>query len=232
MELYIIRHGQSFNNALGTAVGRRKDPALTDAGQAQAAAVADHLGNGTCPDCAWEKREGYQIDRLYCSAMLRALQTVQPIGQALGMQPEVWVDIHEDGGIFLDDDKGQAVGYPGLTRSEILDQFPGYVLPDAVTDAGWWHGSQEAVSETMGRALAVADDLLERSQGNNERIAIVSHGMFTNLLIKALFSQLPASGIYYHHYNTAITRIDFQPGGRLILRYLNRINHLTPDLVT
>ena len=232
MELYIIRHGQSTNNALGTEEGRSHDPELTEIGHKQAAAVADHLGNGACPDEVAEGRQGYQIERLYCSAMHRALQTAQPIGEALGLQPEVWVDIHESGGIYLDDDNGGTVGYPGLNRAEIAQHFPGYVLPDRVTEKGWWTRNRESLTECMGRAVMVAGDLTKRSKHSDERVAIVSHGMFVNLLIKALFSQLPAPGLYYWHYNTAITRIDFSPDGSMVLRYLNRVNHLTPELIT
>ena len=232
MELYIIRHGQSTNNALGTAVGRTQDPALTDIGQEQAAAVADHLSNGSCPDGVIDKREGYQINRLYCSAMLRALQTALPIGEALGLQPEVWPTIHEQGGIYLDAEDGQRVGHAGLTRQEIVDQFPNTILPDDMTDAGWWNRDWESVTEAMGRAVAIANDLLERGKNSQERVAIVSHGLFINLLIKALFNQLPAPGLYYHHYNTAITRIDFHSNGPLVLRYLNRVNHLPASHIT
>lgn len=232
MELYIIRHGQSTNNALGNSAGRTQDPSLTAIGHQQAAAVAEHLGNGSCPDRLLDQREGYQIDRLYCSPMLRALQTARPIGEVLGLQPEVWTVIHEQGGIYLDDDDGGRTGYPGLTRQAILDQFPNVILPDAVTDTGWWNRDWESITESMGRAVAVASELTERGKHSDERIAIVSHGLFTNLLIKALFNQIPAPGIYYHHYNTAITRIDFHSNGPLVLRYLNRVNHLTPDLIT
>ena len=232
MELYIIRHGQSTNNALGTAEGRSKDPSLTDMGHEQAAAVADHLTNGSCPDGVIDKREGYQIDRLYCSPMLRALQTARPIGEALALQPEVWPTIHEQGGIYLDVGDGQRVGYAGLTRQEMIDQFPKVTLPDDLADDGWWNRDWESVTEAMSRAVAVADDLLERGKTSQERIAMVSHGLFINLLIKALLNQLPAPNLYYHHYNTAITRIDFHSNGPLVLRYLNRVNHLTSSYIT
>ncbi|MAS37072.1 MAG: hypothetical protein CL610_23940 [Anaerolineaceae bacterium] len=232
MELYLIRHGQSQNNALATPVGRTKDPSLTEIGLKQAQVLADHLANGDCPDAQWEKRDGYHFDRLYCSAMHRALQTAQPVADALGLQPEVWVDVHEQGGIYLDGDNGKTIGHPGMTRAEILDQFPGYVLPDNVGESGWWNRDFETIGGASGRAVAVAEILVERASQSNERVAIVSHGMFVNLLIKALLNQLPSPASYYHHFNTAMTRIDIGSDGFIILRYLNRINHLTPDLVT
>jgi hypothetical protein len=45
-------------------------------------------------------------------------------------------------------------------------------------------------------------------------------------------NQLPGSNVYYHHYNTAITRVDFNPKGFLDIRYINRFDHLPPELVT
>ena len=140
MELYIIRHAQSTNNALADLRDRVRDPALTELGQRQAEIVAEHLASGTNlelsvgtteEDTSVRQRHGYGLTRLYCSAMYRALQTAQPIGEALDLAPEVWIDIHEHGGIFLDHGEADGlVGYPGQTRSEILAEFPNYVLPN------------------------------------------------------------------------------------------------------
>jgi broad specificity phosphatase PhoE len=221
MEIYLIRHGQSSNNALGTATGRSKDPSLTKIGFQQAATTAAYLANASL-----------QIDRLYCSAMLRALQTVQPIGAAMGLTPEVWVDVHEGGGIYLDQPGGEPVGYSGLTRAEILDQFPGYELPADVTDEGWWNRGYERDSQAIGRAIDVAEHLIERSQDGNEHIAIVTHGFFTNLLLKVLLSQIPARDLYYYHNNTGITRLDINADGFIVMRFLNRTEHLSADLMT
>jgi 2,3-bisphosphoglycerate-dependent phosphoglycerate mutase/probable phosphoglycerate mutase len=111
MEIYLIRHGQSVNNALGDDLTRRvMDAPLTELGQQQAAHVAQHLAAADYPEAAFyhngRPRDHYGLTHLYCSAMQRALQTALPIGQALGLMPEVWVDIHEHGGIYLDDEHG------------------------------------------------------------------------------------------------------------------------------
>jgi len=140
MELYIVRHAQSINNALANHWDRVCDPPLTELGRRQAEILAHHLATGKSP-IPWEAdRRGYGITRLYCSPMWRALQTAQPVGQALGLAPEVWIDIHEHGGIYLDHgEAGGTVGYSGKTRSEILAEFPNYTLPEAISERGWWH---------------------------------------------------------------------------------------------
>ena len=98
MQLYLVRHGESSNNALGTEdasydeymATRSPDPVLTRTGERQAELVAAHLAEA-----------GYDITELHCSAMMRAMQTAEPIGKALGILPSVWIDIHEHGGMFL-----------------------------------------------------------------------------------------------------------------------------------
>lgn len=248
LELYIVRHGQSTNNALGADQSKRvKDAPLTELGHRQAQLVAAHLADGTHPELTLSHkaegsqlaaRRGYGITRLYCSAMHRALQTAQPISQALGIAPQVWVDIHEEGGIYNQQVDGRRIGDSGLTRAEIEAQFPGYILPEDVTERGWWNRDYEPIAASQGRAIRVAAQLRRWAWSNGgpdfsgERIAIVSHGSFVDSLLKALLNQLPGDGLWYHHYNTAITHVDFRPNGALELRYLNRTDHLPHDMVS
>ena len=230
MELFIVRHGQSGNNALSAPTGRDRDPALTPAGEQQAARVGPFIAAGSHLDRTERDGRPY-LDFLYCSPMIRALQTAQPIGAALGLNPEVWVDIHEQGGIFLDHggDTGH-VGYPGQTRSQIRERFPDYVLPDQIGEDGWWNKGFEEVHQCHGRAMAAAQ-ALRRCAGEGSRLGVVTHGGFTNSLIKALWHELPGDGFAYEHRNTAITRIDVGTE-RLVVRYMNRVEHLPEALIT
>jgi len=235
MELYILRHGQSTNNALTNREDRGCDPPLTDLGRRQAELLARHLATETqrvSPRTRGYREHGYGITHLYCSPMWRALQTAQPIGKALGLAPEVWIDIHEWGGIYLDHGEPEGiVGYPGKTRSKILEEFPDYVLPPGITEEGWWNQGREDEAGCIARAVRVAGALRERSQ-NCERIALVTHAGFSGLLMKALFNHLLGPDIWYHHYNTAIARIDLVSDEPLHVRYLNRVDHLPPEMVT
>ncbi|MCP4538759.1 MAG: histidine phosphatase family protein [Chloroflexi bacterium] len=234
MELFIIRHAQSTNNALADHRNRVRDPLLTELGQRQAEIVAQYLSNGILAT-PWKKKspsQGHGITRLYCSAMWRSLQTAQQIGQALGLLPEVWIDIHERGGIFLDHGAEGVVGYPGKMRTEILTAFPNYILPDGITEQGWWHyPGQEIRSAFHERALRVAN-VLRGWAANDERIAIVTHGTFIDTLLKTLFKQTLNYDVYYHHLSTAITWIGFHSDGHLDVEYLNSVHHLPPELVS
>src|SRR3954462_6325364 len=99
MELFLIRHGESTNNVLMDQTQRVADPLLTLLGERQAERVAAHLTAGAHLHSRDHRRP---LDRIYCSAMLRAMQTADAIGQKLGVAPELWLDIHEVGGIYLD----------------------------------------------------------------------------------------------------------------------------------
>jgi 2,3-bisphosphoglycerate-dependent phosphoglycerate mutase len=242
MELYIIRHGQSTNNALGEDITNRvMDAPLTDLGHQQAQLVAQHLAGADYAETAFSHypqqghREDYGITRMYCSAMHRALQTAQPIARALNLKPEVWVDIHEHGGIYMEETEGRYKGYPGLTRAEVTDQFADYVLPDDLTPQGWWNKDIESLHDLHERAHRVAVKLRQWSKDpvmTQERVALVTHGMFIDCLIKALLDQLPGKQFYYHHYNTAITRIDLQMSGHIDVRFINRSSHLSADMIS
>ena len=238
MELYIIRHGQSLNNSLDDSSRRVCDPPLTKAGEAQAERVAEHLKTASAfsgkrqPEGA-QHPPGYGITRIFCSAHLRAMQTAAPIADALGIHPEVWIDIHEEWGIWLDHGDGRGpVGLPGMARSEITARFPNYVLPDAISEEGWWNRPPESPDEWTVRAARVAQELRDRFAATEERIALVTHGGFTNDLLHAILNGGPIEGVYFSHRNTAISRLDYQDGGEVQVVYLNRMEHLPLELVT
>lgn len=247
MEVYIIRHGQSVNNALMEDQHLRvADPDLTPLGVQQAERVAKFLAEA--PDLEQMVRHSIdsderkaatrpqEITHLYCSPMRRALQTAQPIARALGLRVNVWVDIHEHGGIFLEED-GVVTGLGGMTRSQIAEEFPDYELPETITDAGWWGSASgmEDISGVYARAARVALDLRARAQSpktRGDKVALVAHGMFIDALLKAFLNNLPSNRYFHWHYNTAVSRVDLIEDGVVLVRYVNRVDHLPPDLVT
>jgi broad specificity phosphatase PhoE len=243
VELYLIRHGQSTNNALANQTQRAHDPALTSLGVQQAERLAAYLRETPSRDPLVDTATGYtealdergvRFTNLYVSPMQRALLTAAPVAAALNVRPEVWVAIHEHGGIYLEAESG-IVGFPGMTRAEIAAAFPTFLLPDALSDAGWWQPERghEPLSDAYGRAIAVALELRRRARHEPEAcIGLITHGTFMDALIKALFNLLPNRSAYFLHYNTALTRIDFRADDRLLLRCMNRVDHLPPELIS
>jgi broad specificity phosphatase PhoE len=238
MELYIIRHAQSTNNALTDRADRGCDPPLTALGRGQAEYLAQHLTTEMQRLSPRERgylERGYGITHLYCSPMWRALQTAQPIGEALGLTPKVWIDIHEWGGIFLDHGEPEGVvGHPGKTRPEILEEFPNYVLPEGIREEGWWAmATEEDRAGAMARAIRVVETLQRRAgDKDDEQIVIVTHAGFGAMLIKAFLNLLPSDDVWFHIRNTSISRIELRTGEPLHVCYLNRVDHLPPEMVT
>lgn len=245
VDLYIIRHAQSYNNALADPRERVCDPPLTELGREQASRLAHHLATEPHPeqrhgvdleDTGVETVQGYGIRRLYCSAMHRSLETATAVGEAIGVRPEVWTDIHESGGIFLDhrDERG-VVGYPGMTRAQVAEEFPTAVLSDGVKEEGWWDPArgEEDWPTCQGRAVRVAGRLWEWANADAEGpVAIVSHAGFIEALLKAILGRLPSPRLTFYHFNTAITRLDLEPPDEIHVRYINRVPHLAQDLVS
>lgn len=245
MELYLIRHGQSVNNVYHDQPVRWvPDPELSEYGHAQAGLLATYLSEHPShenivllPADSPTRQQGapHRITHLYVSPMLRALQTAAPVAQALGLSPEVWIDIHEHGGI-VEHVNGGKVGRPGLTRAQITAQFAGYLLPEAITDSGWYTSDQaEDLPTCNGRAARVAFALRERAANpdtQRDAVALVSHGTYLDSLVKALLNRLPSYDFYHWFYNTSITRFDLAPDGSIMLRYINRVEHLPARLVT
>ncbi len=266
MILYLIRHAQSQNNALAEQIRERAgdfdelsyddyrlnrvaDPSLTDIGFQQAEILADYLQTATPKhragfDDPGELEPGefegnpFRITRIYCSPMLRTLQTARPLAALLGIRPRTWMDIHEHGGMFdHTGDGGTVVGYPGLNRTQIGEQFPDYDLSDDITPEGWWFGAEEDYPSCHGRAIRVAAEIRKMArEWPQERVALVSHGTFLDSLLKGLTGRLPGDEFYYGLYNTSITRLDFTRRDELglftVVRYTNRVDHLPASLIT
>ncbi len=235
MHLYLIRHAQSTNNALADPAERVCDPPLTALGHRQARRLARFLSGGIErleESVARGRPPGYRIGRLFCSPMYRSLLTAQYLAKALGLAPEVWVALHEHGGVYLDHggERG-VVGYPGKTRAELLAEFPGFVLPEDVTERGWWFGAREEYGGCCDRAVRVAETLRRWVTGE-ECLAFVSHAGFLDALLKVLFGTPADRSRFYAHSNTGITCVDLRGDGSVRLEYLNRVDHLPPELVT
>ncbi len=230
MRLFLIRHAQSENNILtmDTLHRRKVDPDLTPLGYQQRERLSRFLaGQRAASD------SGFQITHLYTSAMYRSLLTAQPLGAALGLCPQVWPDLHEMGGMYQRRN-GTIIGFAGMTRSAILREFQNYVLPESVTEQGWYDAALglESESHMTYRAMSVAEALKQRG-GGDDVLALVSHADFLDCLLKTIFADpygTKGGGRYYHN-NTAITRIDYA-GEKPTLAYANRVDHLPAAMQT
>lgn len=245
MILYLIRHAQSENNHFdnwnaldhkppGETFVRKSDPALTDIGLAQADHLARHLARVADKTDLRDRivvEAGYRIEKLYCSPMKRAIQTANAIATEMNIRPELCMDVFEEGGIWLQNpESGERIGKKGMSRNEMIAQFPRMQLAQEVKQEGWWFGSFETHNEMKLRASKVALRIRQRATSSNDVVAIVSHGTFIIHLLRILTNQADGSNVAFSHQNTGLTRLDFAED-HIRVRYSNQIEHLPPDLV-
>lgn len=240
MRLYFIRHGQSANNALwdekGSDRGRSEDPELTKTGHEQAELLAQHIlkidtearSNGQNSE---PKRDFYGFTHLYTSLMVRSVATATHLSRALGLQLTAWPEIHECGGIYLDDEQARPQGLPGKTPAYFKENYSHLILPSTVNEMGWWNRPFEAYEERPLRAQAFLQALKERHGGSNDCVAIVSHGGFYMELIRVMF-KIGEENSWFRMQNTAVSRFEFYPNGETTLIYHNNTSHLPERLIT
>jgi 2,3-bisphosphoglycerate-dependent phosphoglycerate mutase len=241
MQLYFVRHGQSENNLLwdrtGADKGRSDDPALTEIGRRQAALVAQFLSRPKTVDGGLMDLHnvyGFGITHVYASLMIRAIETGSAIAKALGLPLVALEALHEAGGIyFKDEETGEYIQRPGKNRVYFQTQFPDCVLPDCVTEEGWWNRPYETPEQCLPRARRALDELWVRHGQSEERVVVVTHGAFYNYMLTVILN-LPESSSNQYWFvmnNCAITRIDFI-GERVIVPYTNRVDFLPKELIT
>lgn len=235
MQFYFIRHAQSANNFLydttGSSVGRVQDPELTAVGYRQAELLAQFLARDHLHPADRLNRYGFGITHLYTSLMVRAVATATMIGRALNLAPVAWEDWHEGGGIYLEDLKtGEKIGQPGKDRAYFATHYPELVLPATMNAAGWWNRPFEEYAQVGPRAERCLNDLLARHGNTEDRVAVVSHGGFYNVLLQTIF-KIGRANVWFALNNAAITRIDFL-GEEAVLVYANRTDFLPDALIT
>jgi len=240
MQLYFIRHGQSANNALRAATGREEgrsfDPPLTELGRRQAQRLADSLAHEPPADEAGgldpQNRAGFGLTQLYASLMLRSVATGEILAARLGVPLRAWAVWHEVGGLYLDDPAtGGPVGRAGPNRAYFEEHHPRLELGADVGEAGWWNRPFEPEAERSARAGRALAALMARHGGTEDRVAVVSHGGFYQVVIGALLGcdgRQPAATVLN---NCAVSRIDFVEE-RAYLVYSNRAEHLPAGLIT
>jgi 2,3-bisphosphoglycerate-dependent phosphoglycerate mutase len=170
MELYLIRHAQSANNAR-TPEERVEDPTLTRVGHQQCSFLAEWI-------------PALNLTRVITSPFMRALQTADYIRAAVDLAPLVCIQPHEQGGCMSGPTPDAFVGRPGMTRSQIQQQFPDFDVSPEIDGQGWW-GSKPFESEDAARqrAARMLARTVEEFAGTQERVAFVTHADLLRLLV-------------------------------------------------
>ena len=127
--------------------------------------------------------------------MYRSLLTTQALQRELEINPEIWVDLHEVKGCRK---KNQA--FPGLKRSEISERFPGFAVPEEVTEDGWFlreHAeSEEEAWERAGKVWERLKCMSDQERYQGRSVIVMTHGLFLDFLIGRLCHRKMKGGMF------------------------------------
>ena len=240
MRLLFVRHGQSENNALWARtqsnIDRVSDPPLTPVGKLQIEATAQFLKTNlnsnsyenADPLLASENSEIH----IYCSLMERAIQSGLIIAKALSLPLFAHLDIHENGGLYLEDHlTSERLGEPGRGQDEFKNAYPELILPEEMPFSGWWNRPYEERETRRIRARKVIEDLKTRFGSSNSTVIIISHGGFYNYLLRALLALKDDTEAWFDFYNGALTVLEFT-SEYLHIACSNRFDFIPENLVT
>jgi broad specificity phosphatase PhoE len=151
MRLILVRHGETEWNATLRYQGHANIP-LNEQGRAQARAAGARLAR-------------YGATAIYTSDILRAAETAEIIGGALGLAPRPMSDLREI-------DVGQ---WEGLTPEELYRRFPEHMEAFDRDPARTVRLGGESYAQLQERAL-VALNTIHAAHPGDELVLGVSHG--------------------------------------------------------
>jgi 2,3-bisphosphoglycerate-dependent phosphoglycerate mutase len=212
MQLYLIRHAQSQNNAVAEHQ-RVEDPGITELGRQQAKCLAERVST-------------LELTRLFTSPFRRTLQTTKPIYEATSLRPEVRIDLHEKGGCYRGHTVDNVCGRPGMNRTEIEREFPGFDASAKINGEGWWaskpHEDYQAARQRAGKLLQRA---IDEFGDTHERVAFVMHADIKLIFLRQFHSEpldCPC--------NTSVTMIEIRSGQCRLMDF-NCVRHFPAELV-
>jgi len=176
MRILVIRHGESEADILNVHEGRA-DFELTERGHKQAAAMACYV------------KEHYKVDKIYASTLKRAAQTAEHLAK-------------ETGAPVMSEDKLMEFNnglIAGLSPREADERYPrvmGLPIHESVYE-------QESQLEFRYRADYMVSKILSEN-GEEDTIAIVSHGGMINQLYHSFLRMPVESGALFGTGDTGI----------------------------
>lgn len=224
MQLYLIRHAESQNNARPP-YERVEDPTITPVGHLQAESSA-----------AWIK--SLKFDHLITSPFKRTLQTTRYVMDATDHSVQVWHHVFERGGCFKGFGPDATEGGPGLARSGVISHFPTdrCVVDDTISEDGWWFGKErETDGEHSIRVKSVVDRINQTFGETDAIVTMVIHAQFQRQLLQQL---VPSANVMQLGFikNCSVTKLNNHKtkdnGESWQLDWFNSITHMPAKLIT
>ena len=201
IKLYFIRHGRQNSGLCNV------DVPLDEAGIRQAELVAKRLSL-------------YNIEKLYCSNLIRAKETAKIVGDELGLEPVVETDFRE---ISFGD-------MEGLDGVQLKERFGEFLAERSKAKEDLPNPGGESGEDVFNRAMPIVKRIIEESMIDEKKnIAIVSHGGLIRSVVagvlEAPFAKKLCIGKDLE--NCSITEIDYDEAtGNFIVERVNDYAHI------
>ena len=194
MELLLIRHALPVRREV---IEGPADPELSAEGLQQAIRLANYLA-------------GEEIDSIYVSPLIRAVQTAEPLAQRLGLHAVIVDDIAEydrTSNEYVPIEELRATNDPRWQR--LID--------------GEWESTDETSEMFKSRVVSGIETIIDRHQSS--RVAVVCHGGVINHYLANILGITTTRGFFYPNY-TSIHRVFASRNGLRSLMTLNETAHL------
>jgi probable phosphoglycerate mutase len=202
-EVVLVRHGASEAAVVGSKfplVDGHSDPALSDAGRAQAEMVASGLG-------------GDEFSGLFVSSLRRTQETAAPLAAATGLQPVVIPELRE---VYLGDFEGGEYRIRAGRGDPVIQRVFAEERWDAIPNGESWEDFSARVTAGIERIVATV--------GPETSAVAVVHGAVIGQLCRQATASRPFA--FVHSDNCSVSRLVVHDG-RWLLRSFNDISHLT-----
>lgn len=199
MEIFFVRHGESYGNVELDNVPEFKtdNPPLTPNGLRQAELLANRFAKG-------------DIDRIFSSALIRTAQTVQPVAEKLGLHVTMMPDLNETDTRIVSADE-----------EEILQKAPNAIpFKGECEPVGF-----ESEEKRLERAKRCMEFLLGFE---GEKLLVATHGTFYRSLMRCTLGMCEQEPFYFKVRNCSVTHIIFSREKIPAVNAANDISHLNP----
>lgn len=179
MKLYLIRHGRQDSPLCNV------DVPLCEAGRRQAQLLGKRL-------------EQYQIDALYSSALIRAVQTAEIINEHLHLEHNIIPQLREISFGELE----------GMREEDIQTQYRDFLMERREMSSDLPYPKGESGQMVYKRVYPVIQNILQTQATN---VAIVTHGGVIRAVLAGILGIDMAKKLMFAKEleNTSITQIDY-----------------------
>ena len=188
----LLRHAETAVRHAGRFVGSTDLP-LAPEGRRKAALLASGIAS-------------MRPSRLVCSPLLRARQTAEPLGEALGMVPEIDPDLREI-------DFGR---WEGMTFDAIRESDPEGVARWARFEPDFAFPGGESIDRFLARVRRAAKRLARLAEGDAPSVLAVTHGGVIRAMICHLLGLPPRHYVLFDVRPAALAKIAVYDGGGVL----------------